>query len=536
MKRLALSALIFSAAAHADVTLPFITFHNDNSFGGANTGAVFSINSGGAELAMGSYEYPSLSDNGNRTVATYVPVTPSQSGLGSSTDDVTWKYKFSGFNNTAFKGMFCPTCSTGYKDPISVSNSEMTLPYNPTSGAFGFVGLTMSASLVDYLLAMGAGQSETVTTSAYTKGGTVLASTQNNVLQKLGNYNLDNSAHLEFAVDPITGEINIKSGITGQRCTPYQHIALRGLLCDVMKYSYQGSSVAAYSGSLSLSVSKLNPLLDGFQGKGLTVSLTFDERTWYDLSNGSLGTPATFADTFLQQPSKEGGQASLKMFFPTDFIKAVALKGEASNLTDIVTLCLNKPLASIGADFCFRPGKGISVSPVEPSIEIKPDNPDYALDPTGYGGTGKGKIGSSEPITIPYSIYTTSKDPAIAVTGRITGPGKPLNGQDYCLFSGVGGVSGLEVPVPGDLLIGLSRTRYNHNCTGTSFDIPAPSTSPGEWIRLMSPLSADLYVWKTPLILQFPMNNPVSAKTYAGGYWDGVVSAQGSIEVSASWN
>nr|WP_279077870.1 receptor [Hafnia alvei] len=536
MKRLALSLLIITAAVKADVTLPFVAFHNNNSQGNANASAIYSLNSGTSEQVIGSFEYPVLSDNGSLTVATYIPVAPSKSGLSSETDSVTWRYSLSGLNDNAFRGMYCPSCSGGFKDPMSVSNTELVLPYNPLSSEQGFVSLTMSSSFFNYLLGMGAGQSETISTSAFTAGSSVAASSQRNILQKLGDYNLDNSAHFDFAIDPITGDVNIKSSITGQRCIPYQYIALKGLLCDVMKYTYQGSSISSFSGSLSLAVSKVNPLLSQFQGKGLNVSLTFDEKNWYDLSNGSVGTPSTFADSFLQAPIKTGGNANLKMFFPNDFIKAVALEGKASDLTEIATLCLNKPLAQIGADFCFHPGKGISITPVEPSIEIKPDNPDYTLDPTGFGATGKGKIGDNNPITIPYSIYTTSKDPAITVTARITGVSKQKLGKDYCVFGGIGKLSNVTVPVPGDVSVGLTHSVHEHNCTGVSFDIPSPSSAPGEWLKQVSPISSELNVWKTPLILEFPMNDPISEKTYDGSYWDGIVSSQGTIEVTASWN
>lgn len=540
MKRLALSVLVLSAAAQGDITLPFIAFHNDNKQGGNNSSAVFSLNGGSAGQLIGSPECPGLSDNVALTVATYIPASLTESGISNSPQSVTWKYRFSGFSGVAFQGMYHSSCHKNIEGsitkPVHVNSSEMVLPFTAGSVADSFVKLTISSSFFNYLLGLTPGASEKVTTSALISRSNGSAPVQNNQLLKLGDYRLDNSAYLEFGIDPITAAVTLKSSITGQRCKTYQHIALKGQLCEVMKYSYKGSSVIPYSGALSLSISKINPLLSSFQSKGLSISLTFDEKAWYNLSNGSIGTPALFADKFLQEPEKSGGQASLKMFFPNEFIQSVALEGEVNNLTDIATLCLNKPRAGIGTDFCFHPGSGVSITPVAPGIEIKPDNPDYTLDPTGFSGSGKGKIGDSHPVTIPYTIYTTSKDPAIAVTARVTGPGKTFNGQDYCMFSGVGAASAVNVPVPGDVLVGLSRLRHSHNCKGIGFNIAPPSTSPGEWLKQVNTTSPDLYVWQTPLVLEFPMNNSVSLKTYDGGYWEGTVSAQGLIEVSASWN
>ncbi|WP_428944123.1 receptor [Pantoea sp. FN060301] len=537
MKRLALSLLLISAGAQADVTLPYIAIKNNDTSGSGNGSAIYSLNAGGGEQLIGSVTYPSLSDNGLLTVATYVPVSSTSSGVSGWTDELTWRYGFSGFSDVGFRGTTCTSCSgMGYKAPVSISSSEMTVPYNPLGGQFGFTGLVLSESLYNYLLGLGVGHSVTATTAPYTSSTEVPASSQSNVLQKLGDYTLDNKVKLGFSVDPITGEVTLQDGATGTHCTAYQYIALKGQLCEVMTYTYQGGSVTPYAGTLSMGISQVNPLLTQFQGTGLNVSLTFDEKVWYTLSNGSIGTPATFADSFLQQPAKNGGSASLKMFFPDDFIKKVANQGNAANLTEIATLCLNKPLAQLGADFCFHPGNGFNITPLANSIEIKPDNPDYSLDSSGHGGSGKGKVGTATPISIPYTIYTSSKDPAVAVSVRVTGPSKAMNGQDYCLFSGAGAASTIQVPVPGNVLVGLSQTSYAHNCAGNAIAVPPPSTSAGEWVKQASTLDPALSVWQTPLVLKFPMDDPVTQKTFDGGYWDGMVSAQGTIEVSASWN
>lgn len=539
MNKLALSLLLLSVVAQAAdtaETLHYIAINNNNSSGLSNSSAVYSLSPNNGAQLIGSVTYPTLSDSGLLTVATYVPALSADSGVGTWSDEVTWHYGFTGFNDVGFRGTSCTTCSgVGYKTPVSVSSAQMTVPYNPLGGQYGFTGLVLSESLYSYLLGLGAGQSVTATTAPYKGSAATPTSSQNNVLQKLGNYTLDNTAKLGFSVDPITGEVTLHGG-TGSHCTAYQYIALKGQLCDVMTYTYEGGSVTPYAGTLSMGVSQVNPLLTQFQSKGLNVSLTFDEKVWYTLSNGSVGTPATFADSFLQQPAKSGGSASLKMFFPDDFIKAVALQGDAANLTEIATLCLNKPAPQLNADFCFHPGNGIDITPLANSIEIKPDNPDYSLDSSGQGGSGKGKVGATTPISIPYTIYTSSKDPAVAVSVRVTGPSKAINGQDYCLFSGAGVSSSIQVPVPGNVLVGLSQTSYDHNCTGNAIAVPPPSTSAGEWVKQSSTVSTDLSVWQTPLVLKFPMDDPVTQKTFDGGYWDGVVSAQGTIEVSASWN
>jgi hypothetical protein len=110
------------------------------------------------------------------------------------------------------------------------------------------------------------------------------------------------------------------------------------------------------------------------------------------------------------------------------------------------------------------------INPIEPGLEIVPDNPDYTLDPDGLGGSGKGIIGEA-PIEIPYTITYSGaqKDAAIAVTVKVTGPTQSLNGVDYCAFSG----NGFTVPIPGNVLVGKSQTLMAHNCKGEVLSIPA---------------------------------------------------------------
>ncbi|HHA1522677.1 hypothetical protein NVS03_04830 [Enterobacter cloacae] len=114
---------------------------------------------------------------------------------------------------------------------------------------------------------------------------------------------------------------------------------------------------------------------------------------------------------------------------------------------------------------------------------------------------------------------------------KVTGPTQSLNGVDYCAFSG----NGFTVPVPGNVLLGKSQTLKAHNCKGEALSIPAPATHAEEWDKISSGVT-DMWLWKTPLVLQFVMNNPVSKTTYDGNTWFGEVTAQGRIDVSASWN
>ena len=102
---------------------------------------------------------------------------------------------------------------------------------------------------------------------------------------------------------------------------------------------------------------------------------------------------------------------------------------------------------------------------------------------------------------------------------------------DYCAFSG----NGFTVPIPGNMLVGKSQTLMAHNCKGEVLSIPAPATHAEEWDKMSSGVT-DMWLWKTPLILQFVMDNPVSKTTYDGNSWFGEVTAQGRIDVSASRN
>ncbi|STQ07823.1 Uncharacterised protein [Enterobacter cloacae] len=71
----------------------------------------------------------------------------------------------------------------------------------------------------------------------------------------------------------------------------------------------------------------------------------------------------------------------------------MAQAGDGNNIGNIVSLCLTPGNSSLAADFCFQPGGGLVIDPIQPGLAIVPDNPDYTLDPNGLGGSGKGTIG-----------------------------------------------------------------------------------------------------------------------------------------------
>ena len=171
------------------------------------------------------------------------------------------------------------------------------------------------------------------------------------------------------------------------------------------------------------------------------------------------------------------------------------------------------------------------INPIEPGLEIVPDNPDYTLDPDGLGGSGKA-LSAKRPLRSPTPSPTAGrKRCGDCGHGKVTGPTQSLNGVDYCAFSG----NGFTVPIPGNMLVGKSQTLMAHNCKGEVLSIPAPATHAEEWDKMSSGVT-DMWLWKTPLILQFVMDNPVSKTTYDGNSWFGEVTAQGRIDVSASRN
>lgn len=522
-----LACCAFTAAA---VEIPYISLHSTDAAGGANTLAVYSLTTGTA-LLVGPAEYPTLSARGTRTLATYVPASVTEAGIASYDRDARWKYQIDGFSGIAFKGSSCTSCASGMTPPVAVSDTAITLKYNVLGGVYSSNGLVLSDTFLHYLAALPPGTKTTINTSVM---GRFEEKSQSNTLVKRGDLTLNNSGRLDFAIDPISGEVTLRTASGKNLCIPYTRLVMPGLLCNIMTLSYQGSALDLTRDPLILSASAINPLLYKFKNRGLSIDYTFDERLWSSLSNGSIGTPSELANSMLTAAAKNGGHASMQVFFPNDFIMAVATEGEASNMTDIVTLCLDPSYSRIAADFCFKPGKGVNIQPVAPSIEIRPDHPDYKLDPNGLGGSGKGRIGDSQPVTIPFTLLTTAKEPAMAIAVSVTGSSQALRGEEYCLFRGVGAASAVTVPVPGFLLAGLGQQRYPQSCNGQKIAIPDPSHSPTAWQKQQSGISG-LTLWRAPLILGFTMNDPVSKKTFSGNAWDGVINAEGTIEVFATW-
>lgn len=531
MKWLTYVLALISTMAWSDSTIPFVAFHHLGAKSSENTSALYGL-ARGTSLLVGSSTLPVLSDQQSPTVATYVPGSVTEVGLNNYDNDPVWNYSIQGFKGTAFRGSSCTfSCGSGFTPPVAVSDSSITLKYVMTGGIYSQNGLILSEPFFNYLAQLSAGSNTTITTSVRNQFNEF---SQKNTVHKLGDFTLSNMERLEFAIDPISGQITLKTADSKKNCVSYTRNTMPGVLCSIMSYTYRGESTAAWKYTLSLSTSKVNPILYKYYARGLNVEYTFDEKLWTALSNASTGSPAELANNFMEQPQKYGGTANMKMFFPNDFISAVATGGNASDLTDIMTLCISAPYSMINADFCVKPGDGIGIRPIAPDVEITPDNPDYTLDPDGLAGSGKGKIGDSAPIAIPYTITTTAEDPAMAMSVRVTGNSQSLNGHLYCLFRGIADDSAVTVPVPGFMTVGNSKKRYAHNCSGRMINIDDPYHSPQEWNRRDSAVSG-LKSWHTPFILEFQMDDPVSLRTYSDGYWDGVVNAQGTIEVSASW-
>ena len=245
------------------------------------------------------------------------------------------------------------------------------------------------------LLNAAPGDEVTITSTPQTSSINKVTTT--NTLHKVGTMTMTNSRELDLGIDPISGEVTIVDGSTGAACTKYTRNTISGVLCDLMEYTFIGEDVTGYSPGLALTSSRVNSVLQSHMsgGTGLAAELTFDESNWYSISGGIQSDTRVLAQTFLAAPQKNGGKAYLKIFLPKALILSVAQAGDGTGIGNIVSLCLTPGNSSLAADFCFQPGGGVVINPIEPGLEIVPDNPDYALDPNGLGGSGTGIIGET---------------------------------------------------------------------------------------------------------------------------------------------
>lgn len=529
MKKIfALNLLLISAAAQAD-QLPYFAINNPDSNGTGNSAALFSLNASSASFLHGSREWPSLSNKVNNGIATYIPDNGFSGPPGSA---LTINFSVTGSSASPFfKGTSCSSsCGTvGYTPTTSYTDTSMVVKPPIIEPPTTYGRWVLGDPFFDYLLNAAPGNEVTITSKPQNS-----TSSKTNTLHKVGTLTMTNSRALDLGIDPITGEVTIVDGSTGDTCTKYTRNTVSGVLCNLLEYTFIGEDVTGYSPGLALTASRINSVLQSHMngGTGLAAEITFDEKTWYSISGGILSDTRVLANTFISAPQKNGGKAYLKIFIPKGLILSVAQAGDGSNIGNIVSMCLSPANSTLAADFCFQPGSGLVINPIQPGLAIVPDNPDYTVDSNGLGGSGKGVIGEA-PIEIPYTITYSGaqKDAAVAVTVKVTGPTQSLNGTDYCAFSG----NGFTVPIPGNVLLGKSQTLKAHNCKGEVLSIPAPATHAEEWEKISSGVT-DMWLWKTPLVLQFVMNNPVSKTTYDGNSWFGEVTAQGRIDVSASWN
>lgn len=214
-------------------------------------------------------------------------------------------------------------------------------------------------------------------------------------------------------------------------------------------------------------------------------------------------------------------------FISNKYLKSLIMNGSTEKHETIYTFSFTNRKLKESGYYEFTPSLRLSLIPREYSISIVSSN-------NMEHSSGEGIIGSYKPIEIEYTITISGRQQANDITAQVYGKGVRIDGVPYCLFSSTEG--DFSVPIPA-LLQYVNKTgrveKISNSCIEDALNLNDAFWQQSPWD--VNSIDEGNY-YSTNLKLIFPMNLPRSNKTDLGNEWQGIVSANGEIRVSASWN
>lgn len=287
-----------------------------------------------------------------------------------------------------------------------------------------------------------------------------------------------------------------------------------GIICKTLSYTFDVTKISDL-GSFFVKMHPNNSVAKSPQSDDLQFS--GDGQDW--VKYNSTQTPLASIFT----PSRN----YVYVFISNRYLKSLVMNGTTEKNNSIYTFSFTNNKLSESGYYEFTPSLRLTLIPREYSISIV--SSDNKVHPS-----GEGIIGSSKPIELDYTITVSGRQQANDITAQVYGKGGRIDGAPYCFFSSTEGK--FSVPIPAFLqyvnkIGGVEK--MSNSCIEDAINLnnalwhqsPWDVNGIGEGNR-----------YSTNLKLIFPMNSPRSNKTDLGNEWQGIVSANGEIRVSASWN
>lgn len=429
---------------------------------------------------------------------------------------------------TPFQGIRClitgATCpSTGFIPPETLDNSGIYKAKSGvgfTNGSYAFASFSQNAYQYFNRLAVGSTDSfqfhycktsEDYNPKAGERCKDQAASTS---YWGYANFNVTKIAHIKLSRTNAASEIWVATDGTpslspgAQECYETVVTNVAGVACKMVNYEMQTSETLPAAIHLKMNVNT-NSL--GFTPYTSDLRISGDGSSWYNYGS------ATYA-SYIFKPDNKG----LYIFFSRPFFQKMVNNG--GNIQS------NEGTFTFNFANTVSPESGYYEFTAATQLDILPREYSISINPIGASANQQhGIIGSEENIAFNYKIMLSAPRMADLVTAQVLGNSAQVSGKNYCVFKD----DKYEVAIPSY----LSYTQAN----GAVQDIanacgdPAIPITQALWQEVPWDVNNSGFFYSTQLKFWMPMNDPISEKTIEGGFWHGVVNAEGEIEVKAKW-
>lgn len=328
------------------------------------------------------------------------------------------------------------------------------------------------------------------------------------------NFSATKIGHIQLSRTNAASEIWIATDGTpsltpgAQECSETVVASVAGIACKMVNYTAQTSEAIPVGIRLTMNV---NASTLGFTPSSTELKISGDGTSWYNYN-------ATTSARYIFKPDHDG----IYIFFSRPFFKKMVNNGGTIQSDDgTFTFNFSNSQALESGFYEFTATTQLDILPREYSISINP-----------IGASAEqqhGIIGSDQNIEFNYKIMLSAPRMADLVTAQVLGESAKVSGQNYCVFK----ETKYQVAIPSY----LSYTAANgaiQNIASACGDPAIPITQ-ALWEEVPWDVNNSGFFYSTQLKFWLPMNDPISEKTIDGGFWHGVVNAEGEIEVKAKW-
>ncbi len=318
----------------------------------------------------------------------------------------------------------------------------------------------------------------------------------------------------------IDSDGNTTPGLGSDFCKSHSIGNVNGISCLLAETVVEGDGAIDLpnNNQIALSVNSANlgnvPLFTN------EVRFSGDQVVWY---NGASRT-YVYAYNVLKKQNK-----GIYVFLSQSYLKKLVDYGvDLGGASELFTFLFRNTSHGSSGYYEFTPSNTLLLRPRDYGVSIV-DRETWSV----YSKK-EGKVGVDEPdIVFKYIITASGPRNADEVKIRVGGDKEVVNGINYCLFQSSDKSTKVVFPSYIQYLKSSNTwTKVPHGCGDRAVDLTDARWEQTPWVN--APEEGSFY--RTLVDFGFSMSNPISNFTVDNRIdWEGVVRAQGTIQVEAIW-